>query len=55
MQSIAIEVKGDDVELVDAFIHVDGRLTYQENYKQKDKTATPSKKFYKFKCLGPYP
>jgi hypothetical protein len=34
MQSIAIEVNGDDVELVDASSSLTD-ATYQENYKQK--------------------
>jgi hypothetical protein len=43
MQSIAIEVDGDDVELagVSSSLMADG--VYQENYKQKNKVATPEK------------
>ena len=43
MQSIAIEVDGDDVELVSASSSLMVGGTYQENYKQKDKVATPEK------------
>lgn len=42
MQSIAIEVKGDDVELVDGSSTL-MELTYQENYKQKANTTAVEK------------
>jgi transcription antitermination factor NusG len=43
MQSIAIEVGGDDVEPVGAPSSLMADGMYQENYKQKDKVATPEK------------
>jgi hypothetical protein len=42
MQSIAIEVNGDDVELVDASSSLI-EDTYQENYKQKANTTAVEK------------
>ena len=53
MQSIAIEVDGDDVELVDASSPLMVEGTYQENYKQKDKAVVPEKFFTSLVALIP--
>ena len=53
MQSIAIEVDGEDVELVDASSPLMVEGTYQENYKQKDRAVVPEKLYTSLVALIP--